>query len=125
MRSFSFLDYKHMRIRNKLFLLIAFIIALSLTFTILVQQYAFSIYDGQIYDKSSRVLNLSSSAIETELKRLRQLSYNLATDVSIQGWLTSLSESASDNDRLIIRQHLVDRLFSYTGSEKYLYLEMG
>lgn len=122
MRTRNVLDlYRHMRIRNKLSVLIAFIIALSLAFTILVQQYAFSIYDGQIYEKSSRVLNLSSSAIETELKRLQQLSYNIATDVTIQGWLTTLKESASDYDRLISRQHLVDRLFSYTGSEKYLF----
>ncbi|MFK7693281.1 sensor histidine kinase [Paenibacillus sp. HJGM_3] len=122
MRTSNVLDlYRHMRIRNKLSVLIAFIIALSLAFTILVQQYAFSIYDGQIYEKSSRVLNLSSSAIETELKRLQQLSYNIATDVTIQGWLTTLKESASDYDRLISRQHLVDRLFSYTGSEKYLF----
>jgi two-component system sensor histidine kinase YesM len=122
MRAKSVFDrIRHMRIRHKLSLLIAFIIALSLLFTIAVQQYAFSIYDGQIYDKSSRVLNLSSSAIETELKRLQQLSYSIATDVTIQGWLVTLKESVSDYDRLIVRQHLVDRLFSFSGSEKYMY----
>lgn len=121
MRAKSVFDrIRHMRIRHKLSLLIAFIIALSLLFTIAVQQYAFSIYDGQIYDKSSRVLNLSSSAIETELKRLEQLSYNIATDVTIQGWLVSLKESVSDYDRLIVRQYIVDRLFSFSGSEKYI-----
>ncbi|PYI55601.1 sensor histidine kinase [Paenibacillus flagellatus] len=122
MRWRSVLDaYRHMRIRNKLSLLIAFIIALSMAFTIIVQQYAFSIYDGQIYDKSARALNMSSAAIEKELDRLEQLSYSIATDVTIQGWLTSLKESASDYDRLIVRQHLVDRLFSYSGSEPYLH----
>ena len=67
--------YRHMKIKNKLSILITMIIAVSLTFTILIQQYVFSIYDGQIYEKSSRVLNLSSTAIETELKRLQQLSF--------------------------------------------------
>ncbi|WP_284638954.1 cache domain-containing sensor histidine kinase [Paenibacillus silviterrae] len=113
--------YRHMKIKNKLSLLITFSIAASLAFTVLVQQYAFSIYDEQIYDKSSRVLNLSSSAIETELKRLEQLSYNIIADEQIQGWLTSLRDNPSEYDRLIIRQFLIDRLFSYTGSEQYLY----
>ncbi|MFC0211996.1 sensor histidine kinase [Paenibacillus chartarius] len=113
--------YRHTRIRNKLMVLIAFIVALSLAFTIIVQQYAFSIYDEQIYDKSSQVLNLSSKAIETELKRLEQLSYTIMTDEQIQGWMTSLKDEPSDYEKLIIQKLVSDRLLSYSGSERYVY----
>ncbi|OCT15551.1 histidine kinase [Paenibacillus pectinilyticus] len=113
--------YRHMRIKNKLSILITLIIALSLTFTIITQQYVFSIYDGQIYEKSSSVLNLSSTAIETELKRLQQLSYRIMSEEQVQDWLTSLKKNPSDYDRLIISQYLIDRLISYSGEEPYLY----
>ncbi|MFC5448871.1 cache domain-containing sensor histidine kinase [Paenibacillus aestuarii] len=113
--------YRHMKIKNKLSLLITLVIVISLAFTVLVQQYAFSIYDGQIYDKSSHVLNLSSTAIETELKRLQQLSYKIIADEQVQDWLTSLKANTSDYDSLLASQFLLDRLISYSGEEPYLY----
>ncbi|MDI4649947.1 sensor histidine kinase [Cohnella hashimotonis] len=113
--------YRNMRIRNKLSLLIALIVALSFSATLLVQQYAFSIYDSQIYTKSSQVLNLSSSAIEAELKRIRQISYNVTADGQVQSLLKKIANpDTSDYDRLLLRRDLVDRLLNYTGTEPYL-----
>lgn len=114
-------NFKHMKIKNKLSLLIAFIVAMTFTFALIVQQYAFSVYDEQLYLKSSRVLHLSSSAIEKELERIDQLSFNIITDTQIQLLLHSISKSDSDYDRLILRQRLVDRLLNYVGSEPSLF----
>lgn len=114
------LMFKHMKIKNKLSLLIAFIIALTFLFTTIVQQYAFSLYDEQLYEKSSQVLNLSSSAIETELKRLEQVSYTIITDIQFQNLLLEIKQSESDYERLTLRQHVLDRLFYYAGSESSL-----
>ncbi|MDG0811488.1 hypothetical protein [Cohnella rhizosphaerae] len=120
-KRFGFDFYRNMRIRNKLSLLIALIVALSFSATLLVQQYAFSIYDSQIYTKSSQVLNLSSSAIEAELKRIRQISYNVTADGQVQSLLKKIANSeAGDYDRLLLRRDLVDRLLNYTGTEPYL-----
>lgn len=113
--------YKNMKIKNKLSLLISLIVAVAFTFAVIVQQYAFSIYDEQLYLKSSQVLHLSSSAIEAELERIEQLSFNIITDTQIQNILRSIAGSESDYDRLILRQHLVDRLLNYVGSEPMLY----
>lgn len=116
-----FVNFKHMKIRNKLSILIAFIVAMTFAFALIVQQYAFSVYDEQLYLKSSRVLHLSSSAIEKELERIEQLSFNIITDTQIQSLLRSISDSDSDYDRLILRQHMVDRLLNYVGSEPSLF----
>ncbi|MGG4102999.1 sensor histidine kinase [Paenibacillus lautus] len=113
--------YKNMKIKNKLSLLISLIVAMAFTFAVIVQQYAFSIYDEQLYLKSSQVLHLSSSAIESELERIEQLSFNIITDTQIQNMLHSIAGSDSDYDRLILRQHLADRLLNYVGSEPMLY----
>ncbi|GIO33355.1 MULTISPECIES: cache domain-containing sensor histidine kinase [Paenibacillus] len=114
-------SFKHMKIKNKLSLLIAFIVAMTFAFAILVQQYAFSVYDEQLYQKSSQVLHLSSSAIEKELERIEQLSFSIVTDTQVQSLLRSIATSDSDYDRLILRKRLVDRLLNYVGSEPSLY----
>lgn len=116
-----FAHFRHMKIKNKLSVLIAFIVAMTFAFALIVQQYAFSVYDEQLYLKSSRVLHLSSSAIEKELERIEQLSFNIITDTQIQTLLRSISTSDSDYDRLILRQHMVDRLLNYVGSEPSLF----
>ncbi|MEC0174537.1 sensor histidine kinase [Paenibacillus favisporus] len=113
--------FRHMKIKNKLSILIAFIVAMTFAFALIVQQYAFSVYDEQLYVKSSRVLYLSSSAIEKELERLEQLSFNIITDTQIQSQLKSIAQSDSDYDRLTLRKHMVDRLLTYVGSEPSLY----
>ncbi|WP_141504254.1 cache domain-containing sensor histidine kinase [Paenibacillus luteus] len=109
--------YKHMKIKTKLTFLITFIIALTFAFTTIVQQYAFYLYEEQLYEKSSQVLNLSSSAIETELNRLEQISYNMITDIQFQNLLLSIKNSETDYDRLILRQLVLDRLFYFAGPE--------
>ncbi|WP_233532157.1 cache domain-containing sensor histidine kinase [Paenibacillus alkalitolerans] len=113
--------FKHMKIKNKISLLIAFIVAVTFSFTVIVQQYAFSIYDRQLYEKSSQVLNLSSSAIETELKRIGQISYKIIADAQIQKLLLSVKTSESDYERLVVHQDVIDRLFNYAGLEPFLH----
>jgi len=109
--------FKHLKIKHKLSLLIAAVVAVTFAFTVIVQQYAFSLYDSQLYQKSAQVLNLSSSAIETELKRLEHVSYTIIADTQLQNMLQSIRTSESDYDRLVLRQRVLDRLFSYAGSE--------
>ncbi|QGQ99928.1 sensor histidine kinase [Paenibacillus psychroresistens] len=84
-------------------------------------QYAYSIYDEQLYIKSSQVLDLSSNGIENELKKIERLSFNVATDINIQTDLEELNETALDYQKLIIRNAITDKLVQYAGYEKYVY----
>lgn len=113
--------YNNMKIKNKLSLLITLIVMMAFICAVIVQQYAFSIYDEQLYLKSSQVLHLSSSAIEAELERVEQLSFTIITDTQIQSLLHLISNSDSDYDRLIQSQRLVDLLLNYAGSEPMLH----
>ncbi|MFC4302280.1 cache domain-containing sensor histidine kinase [Cohnella boryungensis] len=118
-RGFRF--FRHMKIKNKLSILFASIIAVTFTFTFLVQQYAFSIYDQQLYDKSSQVLNLSSAAIETKLGRIEQMSYDIIADIQLQNQLQAINKAESEYDLHILRQKVIDRLLTYAGSEPSIY----
>ncbi|RED64996.1 cache domain-containing sensor histidine kinase [Cohnella lupini] len=116
-----FRSFRHMKIKNKISVLFALIIAVTFSFTFLVQQYAFSIYDGQLYDKSAQVLNLSSAAIETKLGRIDQMSYDIIADIQLQSTLLSLKNAESEYDQHILRQKVIDRLLTYAGSEPTIY----
>ncbi|MBB6731190.1 cache domain-containing sensor histidine kinase [Cohnella zeiphila] len=110
-------SYRHLKIRHKLSILIALIILVTFAFSLLVQQYAFATYDQQLYAKSAQVLNLSSSAIETELKRIQQVSYSIIADTQVQKGLQSIMSSDSEYDRYLLRKDFVDHLITYAGSE--------
>ena len=93
---------------------------ISFSFTFFGLQYAFHIYDEQIYSKSSQVLSTSSNSIESELKNLEELSYNILTDSQIQQYLSSISEDSTEYDKFRIRTNMLDKLLSYANKEEYI-----
>ncbi|MEH7493125.1 sensor histidine kinase [Neobacillus niacini] len=114
------MDYNNLQIKYKLFLLVSWIIVISFSFTFFGLQYAFHIYDEQIYSKSSQVLSTSSNSIESELKNLEELSYNILTDSQIQQYLSSISEDSTEYDKFRMRTNMLDRLTSYANKEEYI-----
>lgn len=110
-----------LRIKHKVFALISLIMAVCFAATYFALTYAYSTYDEQLYAKSSQVLNLSSGGIENELKKIEQLSFNIATDAGLQNDLTLLGETVSDYTKHMIRLDITDRLIQYTGYEKHIF----
>ncbi|WP_199621479.1 sensor histidine kinase [Paenibacillus alkalitolerans] len=109
-----------LRIRHKVFALISLIMAVGFAVTYAALSYAYATYDKQLYQKSSQVLHLSSAAIESELKKVEQLSYNVATDEGLQHDLIGLRESVSDYDNILFSVDIMDRLIKHAGNEKYI-----
>ncbi|MDF2960073.1 MAG: integral rane sensor signal transduction histidine kinase, partial [Paenibacillus sp.] len=120
--SFSFKSaYTNMRIKHRVFALISLIMAVCFLTTYSAIQYAYSIYDVQLYSKSSQLLNLSSSGIENELRKLEKLSYNIVTDPQIQSLLPQINEQTPEFEKYRVRSFISDRLVQYAGYEKYIY----
>ncbi len=83
-------------------------------------QYAFSLYDEQLYTKSSQVLMMSSNSIEKELERVEELNYNIAVDPQIQKNLIELHKNVNRYDLYRLEQEIEDELAKYVSSEKYI-----
>jgi two-component system sensor histidine kinase YesM len=94
---------------------------ISFSFLLVVQQYAFRIYDNQIYDKSSQVLNLSSASIENELKKFETLSFNMIADKQIQEQLLGLKSDMAGYNKQQARKQLEDAMLDYSGYAKHIY----
>lgn len=112
--------YHNLKIKYKLFLLVSWIMILSFSFTFFGLQYAFGIYDEQIYSKSSQVLNTSSNSIENELKQMEEVTYSILTDPQIQQYLSSDSKDSTEYEKFNLRNNMMDKLLSFVNKEKYI-----
>jgi two-component system sensor histidine kinase YesM len=96
----------------------------SFAIYITVLKSVFSIYDEQIYEKSSQVLTMSSVGIESQLKEMEELSFKVVSDVQIQSYLTKLKSNSSAYEKLVLHKKITDRIIAFAGSEKYVYSMM-
>ncbi|GGF99923.1 sensor histidine kinase [Paenibacillus abyssi] len=112
--------YSDLRIKYKLIILISIIMFIIGAVTYSMQQYTFEAYDNEIYLQSASALNNASLGIENELRRLEKLSFNIATDASIQSYLTIIKQGGSDYDNFLTAAKLRERMFFLGGLEKYV-----
>ncbi|WP_257009298.1 hypothetical protein [Bacillus sp. 7884-1] len=112
--------YNNSKLNVKLFLTISLIMVTTLVFVLGGIRYAFSLYDEQIYAKSSQVLMMSSNSIEEKLERVEEVSYEIAVDQDIQRILIELQGNVEKYDIYRLEQEIEDKLVKYVGSEKYI-----
>lgn len=93
---------------------------ISFSFTFIGLQYAFYSYDKQLYRKSSQLLSSSSSSIENELQKIKDVSYNIVTDPQVQKDLISQITHSNSYDRFLIRSNMTDKLLSYVNNNPYI-----
>jgi len=103
-----------------MFVLISFVMLVVGITSLFVQQFAFEVYDEEIYQQSAKSLNLSSTGIENELRKMERISYRVVTDPEIQNYLVSLNRGDVQYDRFVAIDKLRDRLLDLGGFEKYI-----
>ncbi|TDF97727.1 sensor histidine kinase [Paenibacillus piri] len=114
--------YTNMRIKHRVFALISLIMAFCFLITYFSLQYAYSIYDEQLYSRSSQLLNVSSGGIENELRKMDRLAFNIVTDAQIQSLLPAINQGTlSEFETFRLRSFITDKLVQYAGYEKYIY----
>ncbi|MGZ7443643.1 sensor histidine kinase [Paenibacillus sp. TH7-28] len=112
--------YKNATLNVKLLITITLIMVVTLVLVLGGLQYAFSLYDEQIYAKSSQVLMMSSNSIEEELERVEEVSYNIAVDPYIQKILLDLQANVEGYDFYRLEQKMGDALEKYVDPENYI-----
>ncbi|WP_438351189.1 sensor histidine kinase [Paenibacillus sp. FA6] len=113
--------YRNLSIKLKMFLMIMLIMVIIIVLAFSSLYYAYSIYDKQLYDKSHRLLNLSSTTVDMELKKLESMSLTIISDKEIQQGLQDLVHNDSDYSGYMIRMKLTDRLWAHISTaERYI-----
>ncbi|GAB2704074.1 sensor histidine kinase [Paenibacillus thermoaerophilus] len=113
--------FANLRIRSKVLVLVFIVMAVSSLTAFILQQYAYSTYDEQLYEKSSQVLNMYASGIEDELKQIESMTFSVLANSKVQEYLGEMSKlDVSAYERLVAQSKLIDTLVGYTGSERYI-----
>jgi two-component system sensor histidine kinase YesM len=114
------LFYSNLRIKYKLFLLICVLMLGVSGISITVLQYAFDVYDDQIYQEAAKSLQLSSSGIESELNKIEKMSYRISTDEQLQSHLHVVATAESAYMRYRALVDWLDLLTNYGAFDKYI-----
>jgi two-component system sensor histidine kinase YesM len=111
--------FNNLKIREK-FTLIICLIMLGVCLISMVAFYAVTdLYEQRIHSESVDVLNLSSSTVDTELRKIEDWTFRMATDLQIQQDLTYLKEKREDYEIFNIQKHLKDRMMEFMQQESY------
>lgn len=85
-----------------------------------ILQYAFQLYNKEIYRQYAQAIQVSSDSIEAELKKMERLSYQVATDTYVQSYLENLTESETNYNTYMIGSDLRTRLLHVGALNKYV-----
>lgn len=103
-----------------MFLLITLVLLAFSIGGISILQYAFNVYNQEIYRQSAQALRVSSNSIETELKKMERLSYQISTDQYLQSYLLDLKHTTNEFERFLIGTKLRKRLLQVGALNKYV-----
>ncbi|WP_341280821.1 sensor histidine kinase [Paenibacillus sp. FSL H8-0537] len=113
--------YRNLSIKRKMFLMVFLIMTLIITIAYSSLYYAYSIYDKQLYDKSYRLLNLSSTTVDMELKKLESMSLTIIADSQIQQGLKDLLQDDAEYTGYMTRKKITDQLWTHISTaERYV-----
>lgn len=113
--------YRNLSIKMKVFLMIILIMLLIIALAFGSLYYAYSVYDRQLYDKSYRLLNLSSATVDMELKKLEGMTLSIIGDRQIQTWLKELKRGETEYTGYITRSLITERLWTHISmTERYI-----
>ncbi len=86
-----------------------------------ILQHAFHVYNKEIFRQTAQSLRVSSNSIENELKKMEQLSYQVATDFYVQNYLVQLANSESNFfQEYVIGMELRKRLLDIGALKSYV-----
>ncbi|MCM3626033.1 sensor histidine kinase [Paenibacillus glycanilyticus] len=112
--------YYNLRIKYKIIVLLALMMAVIGIATFAVMHYAFRAYDKEIYKQSASALNSASLGVEKELRNMEKISFKIATDSYIQDYLSEIKAGGSEYSNYLTAVNIRQRLLTFTSNEKYI-----
>ncbi|AZK46101.1 sensor histidine kinase [Paenibacillus lentus] len=114
--------FREAGIYHKMLVLITLLMIVSFSLYWIALKYVTSLYDRQMYERTSQVLNSSALGIENQLREQEELSFRVFSDEQLQQSLAHLKvDGATAYQKAIQRKKIMDRLTAIAGSEKFVY----
>lgn len=114
--------YENLKIKDKLFLIIFFIMCMVFLISLLSLQIASNTFMNLLYHETARALNISTASIENELKKIEDISYRIISDADVQQLVADIKKEMTKRDKYLYVNNLMDKLLNLVTarSEEYI-----
>ncbi|UOQ85267.1 cache domain-containing sensor histidine kinase [Gracilibacillus salinarum] len=112
--------YMDLRLKYKMVLLTSLVLLAFSVGGLSILQYAFHLYNKEIYLQSAQSLQVSANSVEAELKKMERLSYQISTDVYVQSYLKEIKDTDNSYNQFIIGMNLRQRVLNIGSLNKYV-----
>lgn len=112
--------YRRLSIKWKFLSILTSIILLVFLISMLALSLTFHLYDRQILNISSEILNLNSTGIENELRKIDSLTFKFISDPKSRDNLITINTEESSYERYQAIEELKIELFQASQSESYI-----
>jgi len=112
--------FRNLKIKNKL-LILMFALILFVSFSsMFALQISYNIYDEQLINQSSVILNLYSTNIESELRKMEALTFSILSDQKVQSYLKNIYAENKSYERTVAISAFSQRLMAEAQAESYI-----
>lgn len=115
------LFYDMLSIRKKFLFILTLIFVIVTVASLVILQIAFNIYGDQLINESSEVLNLYSTNIENELRKVDNMSVNIFSSNQVQTYLSEIDDDISAPERYQQVQDMNSYLLSQADASVYTF----
>lgn len=112
--------YKALSIKRKVISILSMSMLILSILSFIVMQISFEIYDNQLISNSSETLNLYTTNIENELRKIDRLSFYILSDNKVQNYINIINSSGSSYEKYYAIENLKKILLDQSETEKYI-----
>lgn len=112
--------YKTINIKRKVFIILTTLVLIISMLSFLLVQITFKVYDGQLINNSSEILNIYSTNIENELRKVESVSFDVIASKQTQQYLSTINSKKSSYERYDAISSMQDILRNESQTEGYI-----
>ncbi|WP_053219950.1 sensor histidine kinase [Virgibacillus senegalensis] len=112
--------YSSIKIKNKIFSISLLLLLIFCIIGMVTYHYFTKLYEERIYQESADMLQLSSTVIDEELKKIENLTFQVSTDSLVQEYMETINERKLGFEDYKTKANLLDRLLTFASTERYI-----
>lgn len=116
----AILYYNTLTIRKKLFLILTILVLLISMLSFLLLQISYKVYDDELINDSSEILNIYSTNIENELRKVERLTFDVLTSPALKNNLRTINKKESSYEKNLAIESMMDFFRNQSQTEKYI-----
>lgn len=112
--------FKMLNIKRKVFLILTLLVTLISILSFGLLQVSFKVYDAQLINSSSELLNLYSTNVENELRKVDALTFDILSSNESQNNFKVINRKTSSYERYVAIQSTLEYLIKQSQTEDYI-----